>query len=181
MQATQQQASQPQGAPSGTQQQAAQVQVQQPQTQQLTAVAASRPGAVLAGTTVTGLQVARLTRVAASQLQTQSQIQGQTPQAAQVALAKPPVMSVPVVSSAGVTALPVTVSGISVAIGQPQKAAGGQAVMAQPLHVQQFLKVKQAQHHQAAQQKVIQPQVAQGQAGVQQKVSLPPPPTPLPF
>ncbi|XP_039188240.1 E1A-binding protein p400 isoform X5 [Crotalus tigris] len=168
MQATQPQGPQPQGAP-GAQQQATQVQVQQQQTQQLTAVAASRPGAVLAGTTVTGLQVARLTRVAASQLQAQSQIQAQTPQAAQVALAKPPVMSVPVVSSAGVTALPVTVSGISVAIGQPQKAAGGQAVMTQPLHVQQFLKVKQAQHHQAAQQKVIQPQVAQGQAGVQQK------------
>ncbi|KAM3825855.1 E1A-binding protein p400 isoform 2-T2 [Vipera latastei] len=170
MQATQPQAPQPPGAP-GAQQQAAQVQVQQQPTQQLTAVAASRPGAVLAGTTVTGLQVARLTRVAASQLQAQSQIQAQTPQAAQVALAKPPVMSVPVVSSAGVTALPVTVSGISVAIGQPQKAAGGQAVMAQPLHVQQFLKVKQAQHHQAAQQKVIQPQVAQGQAGVQQKIN----------
>ncbi|KAL7975777.1 hypothetical protein Chor_002419, partial [Crotalus horridus] len=115
MQATQPQGPQPQGAP-GAQQQAAQVQVQQQQTQQLTAVAASRPGAVLAGTTVTGLQVARL-------LQAQSQIQAQTPQAAQVALAKPPVMSVPVVSSAGVTALPVTVSGISVAIGQPQKAA----------------------------------------------------------
>ncbi|KAM6423496.1 E1A-binding protein p400 isoform 6-T6 [Liasis olivaceus] len=173
MQAAQQQAPQPQGPP-GAQQQAAQVQVQQQQqTQQLTAVAASRPGAVLAGTTVTNLQVARLTRVAASQLQAQGQIQAQTPQAAQVALAKPPVMSVPaaVVSSAGVTALPVTVAGISVAIGQPQKAAGGQAVMAQPLHVQQFLKVKQAQHHQAAQQKVIQPQVAQGQAGVQQKIN----------
>lgn len=35
-------------------------------------------------------------------------------------------VSVPaaVVSSAGVTTLPVTVAGISVAIGQPQKAAG---------------------------------------------------------
>lgn len=52
-QATQQQAQ------SGGQQQAAQVQVQQ-QTQQLTAVAAPRPGAVLTGTTVTNLQVARL-------------------------------------------------------------------------------------------------------------------------
>ena len=41
-------------------------------------------------------------------------------------MAKPPVVSVPaaVVSSAGVTTLPVTVAGISVAIGQPQKAAG---------------------------------------------------------
>uniref|UniRef100_A0A8C9FGD8 E1A-binding protein p400 n=1 Tax=Pavo cristatus TaxID=9049 RepID=A0A8C9FGD8_PAVCR len=154
----------------GAQQQAAQVQVQQQQqTQQLTAVTAPRPGAVLTGTTVTNLQVARLTRVPASQLQAQGQIQAQTPQAAQVALAKPPVVSVPaaVVSSAGVTTLPVTVAGISVAIGQPQKAAG-QTVVAQPLHVQQLLKLK---HHQAAQQqKAIQPQVAQGQAAVQQKV-----------
>uniref|UniRef100_A0A8C8APS6 E1A binding protein p400 n=1 Tax=Otus sunia TaxID=257818 RepID=A0A8C8APS6_9STRI len=111
----------------GAQQQTAQVQVQQQQqTQQLTAVTAPRPGAVLTGTTVTNLQVARLTRVPASQLQAQGQIQAQTPQAAQVALAKPPVVSVPaaVVSSAGVTTLPVTVAGISVAIGQPQKAAG---------------------------------------------------------
>uniref|UniRef100_A0A8C2UA74 E1A binding protein p400 n=1 Tax=Coturnix japonica TaxID=93934 RepID=A0A8C2UA74_COTJA len=154
----------------GAQQQAAQVQVQQQQqTQQLTAVTAPRPGPVLTGTTVTNLQVARLTRVPASQLQAQGQIQAQTPQAAQVALAKPPVVSVPaaVVSSAGVTTLPVTVAGISVAIGQPQKAAG-QTVVAQPLHVQQLLKLK---HHQAAQQqKAIQPQVAQGQATVQQKV-----------
>uniref|UniRef100_A0A803YDU5 E1A binding protein p400 n=1 Tax=Meleagris gallopavo TaxID=9103 RepID=A0A803YDU5_MELGA len=156
----------------GAQQQAAQVQVQQQQqTQQLTAVTAPRPGAVLTGTTVTNLQVARLTRVPASQLQAQGQIQAQTPQAAQVALAKPPVVSVPaaVVSSAGVTTLPVTVAGISVAIGQPQKAAG-QTVVAQPLHVQQLLKLK---HHQAAQQqKAIQPQVAQGQATVQQKVTV---------
>ncbi|XP_031448604.1 E1A-binding protein p400 isoform X9 [Phasianus colchicus] len=156
----------------GAQQQAAQVQVQQQQqTQQLTAVTAPRPGAVLTGTTVTNLQVARLTRVPASQLQAQGQIQAQTPQATQVALAKPPVVSVPaaVVSSAGVTTLPVTVAGISVAIGQPQKAAGGQTVVAQPLHVQQLLKLK---HHQAAQQqKAIQPQVAQGQATVQQKIN----------
>uniref|UniRef100_A0A8B9CHT9 E1A binding protein p400 n=1 Tax=Anser brachyrhynchus TaxID=132585 RepID=A0A8B9CHT9_9AVES len=156
----------------GAQQQTAQVQVQQQQqTQQLTAVTAPRPGAVLTGTTVTNLQVARLTRVPASQLQAQGQIQAQTPQAAQVALAKPPVVSVPaaVVSSAGVTTLPVTVAGISVAIGQPQKAAG-QTVVAQPLHVQQLLKLK---HHQAAQQqKAIQPQVAQGQATVQQKVTV---------
>ncbi|KAM8992871.1 E1A-binding protein p400 isoform 12-T12 [Ara ararauna] len=156
----------------GAQQQTTQVQVQQQQqTQQLTAVTAPRPGAVLTGTTVTNLQVARLTRVPASQLQAQGQIQAQTPQAAQVALAKPPVVSVPaaVVSSAGVTTLPVTVAGISVAIGQPQKAAGGQTVVAQPLHVQQLLKLK---HHQAAQQqKAIQPQVAQGQATVQQKIN----------
>uniref|UniRef100_A0A8D2Q4G7 E1A binding protein p400 n=1 Tax=Varanus komodoensis TaxID=61221 RepID=A0A8D2Q4G7_VARKO len=161
-----------QQAQPGAQQQATQVQVQQQpqpqQPQQLAAVAAPRPGAVLTGTAVTNLQVARLTRVAASQLQAQGQIQAQTPQAAQVALAKPPVVSVPaaVVSSAGVTTLPVTVAGISVAIGQPQKAAG-QTVVAQPLHVQHLLKMK---HHQAAQQqKAIQPQVAQGQAGVQQK------------
>ncbi|XP_061865505.1 E1A-binding protein p400 isoform X12 [Colius striatus] len=156
----------------GAQQQTAQVQVQQQQqTQQLTAVTAPRPGAVLTGAAVTNLQVARLTRVPASQLQAQGQIQAQTPQAAQVALAKPPVVSVPaaVVSSAGVTTLPVTVAGISVAIGQPQKAAGGQTVVAQPLHVQQLLKLK---HHQAAQQqKAIQPQVAQGQATVQQKIN----------
>ncbi|OPJ75139.1 E1A-binding protein p400 isoform E [Patagioenas fasciata monilis] len=170
------------------QQQAAQVQVPQIQaqaqaqspaqiktvgklSQQLAAVTAPRPGAVLTGTTVTNLQVARLTRVPASQLQAQGQIQAQTPQTAQVALAKPPVVSVPaaVVSSAGVTTLPVTVAGISVAIGQPQKAAGGQTVVAQPLHVQQLLKLK---HHQAAQQqKAIQPQVAQGQAAVQQKIN----------
>ncbi|XP_071672323.1 E1A-binding protein p400 isoform X14 [Patagioenas fasciata] len=163
LQLPQQQAGQP--AQQGAQQQTAQVQVQQQQqTQQLAAVTAPRPGAVLTGTTVTNLQVARL-------LQAQGQIQAQTPQTAQVALAKPPVVSVPaaVVSSAGVTTLPVTVAGISVAIGQPQKAAGGQTVVAQPLHVQQLLKLK---HHQAAQQqKAIQPQVAQGQAAVQQKIN----------
>uniref|UniRef100_A0A6J0TEC3 E1A-binding protein p400 isoform X7 n=1 Tax=Pogona vitticeps TaxID=103695 RepID=A0A6J0TEC3_9SAUR len=179
----QQAAAAQQQAQSGAQPPPAQVQVQQqhqqqpqqqqqPQAQQLTAVAAPRPGAVLTGTTVTNLQVARLTRVAASQLQAQGQIQAQTPQGAQVALAKPPVVSVPaaVVSSAGVTTLPVTVAGISVAIGQPQKAAGGQTMVTQPLHVQQLLKLKQ--HHQAAQQqKAIQPQVAQGPAAVQQKMS----------
>lgn len=53
-------------------------------------------------------------------------MQTQAPQPAQVALAKPPVVSVPaaVVSSPGVTTLPMNVAGISVAIGQPQKAAG---------------------------------------------------------
>uniref|UniRef100_A0A8C0HG74 E1A-binding protein p400 n=1 Tax=Chelonoidis abingdonii TaxID=106734 RepID=A0A8C0HG74_CHEAB len=168
LQLPQQQATQQQTQP-GAQQQTTQVQVQQQQqTQQLTAVTAPRPGAVLTGTTVTNLQVARLTRVPASQLQAQGQIQAQTPQAAQVTLAKPPVVSVPaaVVSSAGVTTLPVTVAGISVAIGQPQKAAG-QTVVAQPLHVQQLLKLKH--HPTAQQQKAIQPQVAQGQATVQQK------------
>lgn len=46
---------------------------------------------------------------------------------AQVTLTKPPpVVSVPaVVSSAGVTTLPVTVAGISVAIGQAQKTGTG--------------------------------------------------------
>lgn len=53
---------------------------------------------------------------------TQGQIQAQPGQTAQVTLTKPPVVSVPaVVSSAGVTTLPVTVAGISVAIGQAQK------------------------------------------------------------
>nr|XP_060641643.1 E1A-binding protein p400 isoform X8 [Anolis sagrei ordinatus] len=167
LQLPQQQAPQQQ-AQSGAQPQAAQVQVQQQQAQ-LSAVTAPRPGAVLTGTTVTNLQVARLTRVAASQLQAQGQIQAQAPQAAQVALAKPPVVSVPaaVVSSAGVTTLPVTVAGISVAIGQPQKAAGGQTVVTQMQHL---LKLKQ--HHPAAQQqKAIQPQVAQGQPAVQQKIN----------
>ncbi|KAM9118121.1 E1A-binding protein p400-like isoform 10-T11 [Pangshura tecta] len=171
LQLPQQQATQQQTQP-GAQQQTTQVQVQQQQqAQQLTAVTAPRPGAVLTGTTVTNLQVARLTRVPASQLQAQGQIQAQTPQAAQVTLAKPPVVSVPaaVVSSAGVTTLPVTVAGISVAIGQPQKAAGGQTVVAQPLHVQQLLKLKH--HPTAQQQKAIQPQVAQGQATVQQKIN----------
>uniref|UniRef100_A0A8C3A0S0 E1A binding protein p400 n=1 Tax=Cyclopterus lumpus TaxID=8103 RepID=A0A8C3A0S0_CYCLU len=104
---------------------------------QLAAVAAPRPGAVLTGTTVANLQVARLTRVP-----TQGQIQAQAGQTAQVTLTKPPVVSVPaVVSSAGVTTLPVTVAGISVAIGQPQKAGiGTQQVTvqaAQPAQQQQ--------------------------------------------
>lgn len=53
-------------------------------------------------------------------------MQAQAPPPAQVALAKPPVVSVPaaVVSSPGVTTLPMNVAGISVAIGQPQKATG---------------------------------------------------------
>uniref|UniRef100_A0A8C5EC60 E1A binding protein p400 n=1 Tax=Gouania willdenowi TaxID=441366 RepID=A0A8C5EC60_GOUWI len=84
---------------------------------QLTAVAAPRPGAVLTGTTVANLQVTRLAR-----MPTQGQIQAQAGQTAQVTLTKPPVVSVPaVVSSAGVTTLPVTVAGISVAINQAQK------------------------------------------------------------
>lgn len=56
---------------------------------------------------------------------TPAQIQTQAGQTAQVTLTKP-VVSVPaVVSSAGVTTLPVTVAGISVAIGQAQKTGGG--------------------------------------------------------
>ncbi|XP_075424740.1 E1A-binding protein p400 isoform X4 [Ascaphus truei] len=156
-QQTSQAAAQPQqGAP-----QVAPVQGQQPQqqTQQLSAVTAPRAGAVLTGTTVANLQVARL-------LQAQGQIQAQSGQTAQVALAKSPVVSA-VVSSAGVTTLPVTVAGISVAIGQPQKAAGGQSVVTQPLNVQQLLKLKQQQQ----QQKVLQSQGAPGQATVQQKIT----------
>lgn len=60
LQLPQQQAAQQQAQP-GAQQQTTQVQVQQQQqTQQLTAVTAPRPGAVLTGTTVANLQVARL-------------------------------------------------------------------------------------------------------------------------
>ncbi|XP_053327520.1 E1A-binding protein p400-like isoform X2 [Spea bombifrons] len=141
------------GALTGT---TAQVQVQPQQAQQLATVTASRAGAVLAGTTMTNLQVARL-------LQAQGQIQAQPGQTAQVALAKPPVVSA-VVSSGGVTTLPVTVAGISVSINQPQKVAGGQTVMAQPLHVQPLLKLKQ--HHTTQsqqQQKTLQTQATLGQ------------------
>ncbi|XP_053181341.1 E1A-binding protein p400 isoform X2 [Scomber japonicus] len=132
---------------------------------QLAAVAAPRPGAVLTGTTVANLQVARLTRVP-----TQGQIQAQAGQTAQVTLTKPPVVSVPaVVSSAGVTTLPVTVAGISVAIGQAQKTGG--PVLTQsipPMQVQQLLQMKkQQQAAAAAQQKAGQ---TQGQATVQQKI-----------
>lgn len=96
-------------------------------------------------------------------------MQAQAPQPAQVALAKPPVVSVPaaVVSSPGVTTLPMNVAGISVAIGQPQKATG-QTVVAQPVHVQQLLKLKQQA---VQQQKAIQPQAAPGPAAVQQKIT----------
>ncbi|XP_041423122.1 E1A-binding protein p400 isoform X2 [Xenopus laevis] len=130
----------------------AQVQVQPQQTQQLATVTASRAGTVLASTTMTNLQVARL-------LQAQSQIQAQSGQTAQVALAKPPVVSA-VVSPGGVTTLPVTVAGISVSINQPHKAAGGQTVVAQPLHMQQVLKVK---HPTQQQQKALQSQTPLGQ------------------
>ncbi|XP_069353594.1 E1A-binding protein p400-like [Eulemur rufifrons] len=161
----------PPQAPPGPPQPTAQAQVQppQPQSPQLTTVAAPRPGALLSGTTVANLQVTRLTRVSASQLQGQGQMSVPASPTAQLGLAKPPVVSVPaaVVSSAGVTALPVNMTGISVAIGQTQKTAG-QTVVAQPLHVQQLLKLKQQQQKAAqlpapgpaAQQKINAQQAA---------------------
>ncbi|XP_040010852.1 E1A-binding protein p400 isoform X2 [Xiphias gladius] len=158
------------GAQQATQVQPAQAAQTNPQ---LAAVAATRPGAVLTGTTVANLQVARLTRVP-----TQGQIQAQAGQTAQVTLTKPPVVSVPaVVSSAGVTTLPVTVAGISVAIGQAQKTGGPVLTQSFPqMQVQQLLQMKKQQQQQAAavqaaaaaQQKAGQPQ--QGQATVQQKI-----------
>nr|DBA23123.1 TPA: hypothetical protein GDO54_014071 [Pyxicephalus adspersus] len=145
------------GTLSGT---TAQVQVQPQQTQQLATVTASRGGPVLTGATVANLQVTRL-------LQAQGQIQAQPGQTAQVALAKPPVVSA--VVSGGVTTLPVTMAGISVSINQPQKAAGGQTVMAQPLHVQPLLKLKQHHTTQQQQQKTLQTQATIGQ----QKITTP--------
>ncbi|XP_043921504.1 E1A-binding protein p400 isoform X2 [Protopterus annectens] len=150
-------------------QQTTQVQQQQQptqqQSQQLTAVTAPRSGAVLAGNTVTSLQVARLTRVPGG-IQSQGQIQTQNPQTSQVTLTKPNMVSLPaaVVPSSGVTTLPVTVAGISVAISQPQKAAGGQTVVTPQLQVQQLLKIKQPQP------KTVTSQVAAGQT-VQQKMA----------
>ncbi|XP_035514211.1 E1A-binding protein p400 [Morone saxatilis] len=137
---------------------------------QLAAVAATRPGAVLTGPTVTNLQVARLTRVS-----TQGQIQAQAGQTAQVTLTKPPGV-MPVVSSPGVTTLPVTMAGISagisVAIGQAQKTGGPVLTQSFPqMQVQQLLQMKKQQQQaavQAAQQKVGQLQ--QGQTTVQQKI-----------
>ncbi|XP_029998471.1 E1A-binding protein p400 isoform X2 [Sphaeramia orbicularis] len=157
------------GAQQATQVQPAQATQASPQ---LAAVAAPRPGAVLTGTTVANLQVARLARV-----QAQGQIQAQAAQTAQVTLTKPPVVSVPaVVSSAGVTTLPVTVAGISVAIGQAQKTGGPVLTSSFPqMQVQQLLQMKKQQQQQAAvqaaaaaQQKAGQPQ--QAQATVQQKI-----------
>ncbi|KAM6954464.1 E1A-binding protein p400 [Aplochiton taeniatus] len=142
---------------------------------QLTAVAAPRAGAVLTGSTVAGLQVTRLTRV-----NPQGQLQAQPSQTAQVTLTKPPVVSVPAVVSSGVTTLPVTVAGISVAIGQAQKTGG--PVLTPPFpqmqvqQVQQLLQIKkqqaavQAAAAAAQQQKAGQPQA--GQATVQQKVTV---------
>uniref|UniRef100_A0A3Q4GXD2 E1A binding protein p400 n=1 Tax=Neolamprologus brichardi TaxID=32507 RepID=A0A3Q4GXD2_NEOBR len=112
----QQQATATQGQQAAGAQQAAQVPAAQTvqANPQLAAVTTQRPGAVLA----TNLQMSRLT----ARVPNQSQIQAQAGQTAQVTLTKPPVVSVPaVVSSAGVTTLPVTVAGISVAIGQAQK------------------------------------------------------------
>ncbi|XP_060893619.1 E1A-binding protein p400 isoform X1 [Labrus mixtus] len=162
-----------QGQQAAGAQQAAQVQPAQAAqaNPQLTAVAAPRPGAVLTGTTVASLQVARLTRVP-----TQGQIQAQAGQTAQVTLTKPPVVSVPaVVSSAGVTTLPVTVAGISMAISQAQKTGGPVLTPSFPqMQVQQLLQMKKQQQAAAvqaaaaAQQKAGQPQ--QGQATVQQKI-----------
>lgn len=134
---------------------AAQVQVQPQQTQQLATVTTSRGGAMLTGATVANLQVTRL-------LQAQGPIQAQPGQTAQVALAKPPVVSA-VVSSGGVTTLPVTMAGISVSINQPQKVAGGQTLMAQPLHMQPLLKLKQHHTAQQQQQKALQTQASIGQ------------------
>ncbi|XP_056147460.1 E1A-binding protein p400 [Lampris incognitus] len=159
-----------QGQQAAGAQQAAQVQPAQA-TQanpQLTTVTTARSGAVLTGTTVTNLQVTRLTRVP-----TQGQIQAQAAQTAQVTLTKPPVVSVPaVVSSAGVTTLPVSIPGISVAIGQPQKTVTGGPVLTPPfpqMQVQQLLQMKKQQQAAAAvQQKAGQSQ--QGQATVQQKI-----------
>ncbi|XP_029618567.1 E1A-binding protein p400-like isoform X8 [Salmo trutta] len=151
-------------------QQASQVQLANPQAAQanpqLAAVAAApRAGAVLAGSTVANLQLARLTRVP-----TQGQIQAQPGQTAQVTLTKPPVVSVPaVVSSAGVTTLPVSVAGISVAIGQAQKTGG--PVLPPPFPQMQLLQMKKQQaavQAAAAQQKAVEPQ--QGPATVQQKL-----------
>lgn len=110
---------------------------------------------MLTGATVANLQVTRL-------LQAQGPIQAQPGQTAQVALAKPPVVSA-VVSSGGVTTLPVTMAGISVSINQPQKVAGGQTLMAQPLHMQPLLKLKQHHTAQQQQQKALQTQASIGQ------------------
>lgn len=159
----QQQATATQGQQAAGAQQAAQVPAAQTvqANPQLAAVTTQRPGAVLA----TNLQMSRLT----ARVPNQSQIQAQAGQTAQVTLTKPPVVSVPaVVSSAGVTTLPVTVAGISVAIGQAQKTG----VPFQQMQVQQLIQMKKQQQTvqvaAAPQQKAGQPQP--GQATVQQKI-----------
>ncbi|KAM9475121.1 E1A-binding protein p400 isoform 3-T3 [Clarias gariepinus] len=127
---------------------------------QLTAVATvNRAGTMITGTTASNLQVARLTRVPAT-----ATVPAQAGQTAQVTLTKPPpVVSVPVVSST----LPVTVAGISVAIGQTQKVGSmvGSFVH-QGQQVQQLLRQKQQV---AVQQKAGQPQ--QTQVAVPQKLA----------
>ncbi|XP_027888916.1 E1A-binding protein p400 isoform X11 [Xiphophorus couchianus] len=148
-----------QGAQAGVAQQPSQVQPAQAgqASPQLAAVAAARPGAVLAANT---LQVTRLTRVPT---------QAQAGQTAQVTLTKPPVVSVPAVVSA-VT----TMSGLSVAINQAQKTGAPVLTTGFPqMQVQQLIPMKKQQHPAAiqaaaAQQKAGQPQ--QGQAAVQQKI-----------
>uniref|UniRef100_A0A673GND8 E1A-binding protein p400-like n=1 Tax=Sinocyclocheilus rhinocerous TaxID=307959 RepID=A0A673GND8_9TELE len=154
-----------QGQQAGSTQQPQQIHATPAATSNPQIAAAPRAGAVLTGTTVTNLQVARLTRVPAP-----GPIQAQPGQTAQVTLTKPPpVVSVPaVVSSAGVTTLPVTVAGISVAIGQAQKAGG--PVVTHPFQVQLLQRQKQQAAAQAAAvQKAAQPQ--QTQAAVQQKAA----------
>ncbi|XP_062855451.1 E1A-binding protein p400 isoform X2 [Trichomycterus rosablanca] len=132
---------------------------------QLTAVPAASRG-MLTGATVTNLPMARLARVTPS-----GALQAQAGTATQVTLTKPPpVVSVPaVVSSTGVTTLPVTVA---VAIGQAQK-PGAQVAshMFSLPQVQQPVRPKQQAPSQAAvaQQKAAQPQ--QAQAAVQQKLA----------
>ncbi|XP_048467514.1 E1A-binding protein p400-like isoform X1 [Rhincodon typus] len=147
------------------------IKLKQKQQQQQQLAQVTQRNTVLTGA-VTNLPVARIARVSTSQLQAQGQIQAQSAQTAQVTLTKPPVVSVPTaVVSSGVTTLPVTVAGISVAISQPQKGStGGQTVVktAIPQHfsqmqVQQLLKLKQQQQ----QQKAGQAQVTQGQAALQ--------------
>ncbi|KAF7669164.1 hypothetical protein LDENG_00236010 [Lucifuga dentata] len=144
------------------------VQAAQANTQLAAVARTSGTGAVLATPTVANLQVARLTRVP-----TQGQIQAQAAQTAQVTLTKPPVPVPAVVSSAGVTTLPVTVAGISVAIGQAQKTGG--PVLTQPFPQMQVQLLNQMKKQQnaavqaaAAAQKAGQSQ--QGQPTVQQKI-----------
>ncbi|XP_063752794.1 E1A-binding protein p400 isoform X2 [Eleginops maclovinus] len=152
-----------QGQQAAGAQQAPQVQTTQANPQ----LTAPRPGAVLTGATVANLQVTRLTRVP-----TQGQIQAQAGQTAQVTLTKPPVVSVPaVVSSAGVTTLPVTVAGISVAIGQAQKTGGPVLSPSFPqMQVQQLLQIKKQQQQAAAAAQQKAGQTQQGQTSVQQKM-----------
>ncbi|MGH0114679.1 UNVERIFIED_CONTAM: hypothetical protein FKN15_033996 [Acipenser sinensis] len=167
----------------GTQLQAqGQIQSQPAQTAQVTLTkppVVSVPAVTTLPVTMAGISVAigqpqkadvtsPQTRVAGTQLQAQGQIQSQPAQTAQVTLTKPPVVSVP-----AVTTLPVTMAGISVAIGQPQK-AGGQ-VVAHQLQMQHLLNLKKQQAAATAaaqQQKAVQTQVGQGQATVQQKVTV---------